>query len=119
MENQNKTGQVALSEEEMLRLINLSECAMFITAPEAELQVWYANNKFYELVQYTPEEFEEQFENHVMDLIVSEEKQNVRNLIARQSAMGGVIQLEFRVRRKDGVYLWISLSAEVIRGNGK
>ncbi len=119
MENQNKTGQVDLSEVEMLRLINLSECAMFITAPEAELQVWYANKKFYELVQYTPEEFKEQFENHVMGLIVPEEKQNVRNLIARQLAMGGVIQLECRVRRKDGGFLWISLSAEIVRESGK
>lgn len=52
---------------------------------------------------HTKEEFADQFENKLKELILPEEKQKISNLIARQSVAGGHIHLEYRIKRKDGV----------------
>ena len=100
--------------EETKQLMDLSECAMFSALQGPDITLLFGNKKLYSMIQYTPEEFSEKFQNHLMEIILPEDKQKVRMLIARQSTMGGVIHLEFRIRRKDGVAQWISLSASSI-----
>lgn len=97
---ENKYGTEGLTKEEMNRLMNLSECAMFTARKDPEISIQYANKKFYDMLQYTPEQFQEQYQGHLMDVIIPEEKQKVRNLIARQAAAGGLLNLEFRVKKE-------------------
>ena len=80
----------------------MSECAFFISKPGGEMEITYASKKFYSILQYTKEEFQEKFKNSLMAVILSEEKQKVKNLIARQFAAGGAVNIECRVKRKDG-----------------
>ena len=101
-----------LKKKEMERLINLSECAMFAAFHGSDIELKYANKKFYSIIQYSPEEFKERFQNKLMDLILPEEKQKMRALISRQSAAGGLIHLEFRIKRKNGSIYWISMIAQ-------
>lgn len=108
-----------LDNKELERLIDLSECAMFIVRQQPDFDLRYANNKFYSMLQYTPEEFEEQFGNHLMEVVVPEEKQKIRQLIARQAAAGGHLHLEFRVRRKDGVIQWAAMTARSVMVDGQ
>lgn len=101
-----------LTKTEMMQLIDMADCAMFTVEPESDITVSFANKKFYSIIQYTPEEFKKNFGNRVMELIVPEEKQRVRNLIARQTAVGGVLHLEYRILKKDKKTAWLSLTAE-------
>lgn len=100
-------------------LMDLSECAMFAAKQEPSIEVLYANKKFYSMLQYTPEEFKEQFHNYFIEVILSEEKQRVKSLIARQSAAGGLLNLEFRVVKKDGSVRWMSMIAEAVTVEGQ
>ena len=105
--------------KELKRLLNMSECALFIAKPGAEIEILYANAKFYSMLQYTSKEYHEKFGNCLMAAVLPEEKQKIRNLIARQIAAGGTLHLEFRALRKDGNVLWISLSAHTVMVDGE
>ncbi len=107
-----ETARTELTKKEMKRLIDRADCAMFTVAPGTDITVFFANKKFYKIIQYTPDEFWDLYKNRVMELVVPEEKQRIRNLIARQTAMGGVLHLEYRIRRKDGMTVWVALTAE-------
>lgn len=101
-----------LSNKEMIRLMNMSECAMFTAMQGADIELLFANKKFYSILQYTEQEFEEKFHNCLMAVIIPEEKQKIRALIARQMAVGGTMHLEFRILRKDGAMRWLSVTAK-------
>ena len=107
-----------LSKTEMMQLIDRADCAMFTVEPGTDITVLFANKKFYSIIQYTPAEFKKEFGNRTMELVIPEEKQQVRNLIARQTAFGGVLHLEYRIKRKDGMVLWVSLTAEMAKVDG-
>ena len=98
--------------EQFARLAGMSECGMMIAKMQAEPEIMYANDGFYKMFQYTPEEFQECFENRVMGPALSEEKQRMKALMARQVSMGGSIHLEFRAKRKDDSIIWISFRAK-------
>lgn len=111
-------GQKKITEdfslEETKQLMDLSDCAMFSALQGPDITLLYGNKKMYSMIQYSPEEFSEKFQNRLMDIILPEDKQKVRMLIARQSTMGGTIHLEFRIQRKDNVAQWVSLSARSV-----
>lgn len=96
------------------KLIDVSECAFFISKPGGDMEITYASRKFYSMLQYSKEEFEEKYNNSLMAVILPEEKQKVKNLIARQFAAGGTVKVECRVKRKDGTIAWLAISAKSI-----
>ena len=105
-------------QDERLLLMNSSECAMFIAKSGSEIELIYANDKFYSMLQYTKEEYIDKFGNSFMASVLTEEKQKLRTLIARQAAAGGTLKLEYRAVRKDNSVAWLSLSAKaVVRDN--
>ena len=105
-------------QDELLLLMNSSECAMFIAKSGSEIELIYANDKFYSMLQYTKEEYIDKFGNSFMASVLTEEKQKLRTLIARQAAAGGTLKLEYRAVRKDNSVAWLSLSAKaVVRDN--
>ncbi len=108
-----------LDKSELEHLMDLSECAMFIAKREPDIEVQYANKRFYSMLQYTPQEFAGEYGGRLMGIILPEEKQKMRNLIARQLAAGGMLQLEFRVRKKDGLPRWISMKAQTVEADGQ
>ena len=101
-----------MHKEQFARLASMSECGMMIAKMQAEPEIMYANDGFYKMFQYTPEEFKECFENRVMGPALPEEKQRMKALMARQVSMGGSIHLEFRAKRKDDAIIWISFTAK-------
>ncbi len=105
---------LSISQKEFMTLMNSSECAMFIAKSGSEIELLYANDKFYSMLQYTKEEYTEKFGNNVMATVLNEEKQKLRNLIARQAAAGGTLKLEYRAVKKDGSIAWLSLSAQAV-----
>lgn len=108
-----------LAKKEMERLMDLSECAMFTAKKGPDIDVQYANKKFYSMIQYTPQEFAEKCGGRLMDVIIPEEKQKVRNLIARQAVAGGLLHLEFRVQKRDSSKRWISITAQTVVTEGQ
>ncbi len=105
--------------ESLIRLMDLAECAIFTAKQEPSIEVLYANKKFYSMLQYTPEEFKEKLNNYFIDVLLSEEKQRVKSLIARQSAAGGLLHLDFRVVKKDGTVRWFAMTAEATKVDGQ
>ena len=41
------------------KLIDVSECAFFISKSGGDMEITYASRKFYSMLQYSKEEFEE------------------------------------------------------------
>jgi len=103
----------------LMGLMDLADCAMFVAKQEPSIEVLYANKKFYSMLQYTPEEFESQLNNLFIEVVLPEEKQRVKSLIARQSVAGGQLQLEFRVVKQDGLVRWFSMKAEAVTINNE
>ncbi len=103
--------KLEMSQERLEHLINMSECGMMILKLQAEPEILYANDYFYRNLQYTRKEYEEKYGNAAMAAVVPEEKQKIKALIARQSAAGGTLQLEYRAFRRDGSLVWLSLAA--------
>ena len=108
-----------ISQDEFMTLINSSECAMFIAKSGSEMELVYANDKFYSILQYTKEEYTEKYGKAAMATVLNEEKQKLRNLIARQAAAGGILKLEYRAVRKNHSIAWISLSAKAVVKNNQ
>lgn len=111
--NQNKMGSNGLdmSREDFKELINRSECGMLIVKLQAEPEILYANDYFYQMLQYTRAEYMEEFGNQAMGTVLPEERQKLKALIARQSAVAGTIHLEYRAARRDQSIIWISFTA--------
>ena len=92
MENNTKSttdSGFEMHKEQFARLAGMSECGMMIAKMQAEPEIMYANDGFYKMFQYTPEEFRKCFENRVMGPALPEEKQRMKALMARQVSMGG------------------------------
>lgn len=101
----------------LMELMDLADCAMFVAKQEPSIEVLYANKKLYSMLQYTPEEFKSQLNNLFVEVVLPEEKQRVKSLIARQSVAGGQLRLEFRVVKQDGLVRWLSMKAEAVTIN--
>lgn len=108
-----------MNKEELQQVLEMTECGIFTTKQDTEMELLYANSRFYEILHCTPEEFEEQYNNRLFEAVLPEDKQKVRNLIARQRVAGGKLQLEFRTKHKSGLVTWISLSANSIVEDGE
>ena len=96
------------------KLIDVSGKCFSFSKPGEKYGITYASRKFYSMLQYSKEEFEEKYNNSLMTVILPEEKQKVKNLIARQFADGGTVKVECRVKRKDGTIAWLAISAKSI-----
>lgn len=106
------TKGLEMQTEYFERLTKMSDCGMVVARMQAEPEIIYANDYFYQILQYDKKEFAEKFDNMIMGPVLEEEKQKVKALMARQAAMGGDIHLEFRVTRKDGAVIWTSFTAK-------
>ena len=97
IETAKTTEQMGLDEQDLRRLLNMSECAMFVAKPGSQIELMYANERFYSLMQCTREEFSEIYHGSVMEMILPEDRQKIRNLIASFSAFG-------RYERAEGLF---------------
>lgn len=59
------------------------------------------------LCGYTPREISEQFDNHMFDLILPEDRINVHRQLASQLSFGNVVDLEYRLQHKSGQPVWV------------
>lgn len=108
-----------ISVDELKNLVDMSECALFIVKPGAELELSYANRRFYTILKCEPDYFYSKYNNRLMSVVLPEEKQKIRALIARQSSAGGMLQLEFRINRADDIVAWISMTARIVMVDGQ
>lgn len=109
----------AITTKDLIKLSDCSECAMFIAQVGTQMEVLYANQTFYDWIQYSEEEFAQEWNSSIMSLVLPEDKQKVRNLIARQTAFGGKLQLELRVQKKDHSVLWLAVTETPAMQNGR
>ena len=108
-----------IDDEDLKLLLQKAEYALVILDAGAELEIMYANDMFYQMLQYTAEEYQEKYGNSLMATVSNEEKQKLRNLIARQAAAGGKLRLEYRAIKKDGSVAWIFFAANMHIKDGK
>ena len=108
-----------IDDEDLKLLLQKAEYALVILDAGAELEIMYANDMFYQMLQYTAGEYQEKYGNSLMATVSNEEKQKLRNLIARQAAAGGKLRLEYRAIKKDGSVAWIFFAANVHIKDGK
>lgn len=108
-----------ISRDELEQLSNMAQCGMFIATATGGMELIYGNPRLYSMIQYTPEELKEKYSNRLFDLVDENEKQKLKNIVARQLAFGGVLQLEVRIAKGDGTNAWIAMSARSAFEEGK
>lgn len=59
------------------------------------------------LLGYTEQELQIQFQNRLMNLVVPEDRQMIRQQMAKQLAQGRTVELEHRLLCKNGQVLWV------------
>lgn len=59
------------------------------------------------LAGYTAEEIRDQFSNRLLELVHPEDREMVRREFTRQLRSGTKVQLEYRIRQKDGEIHWV------------
>ena len=105
-----------MTKEELRDILNLAECGILLMNISTEPEILYANDCFYRYLQYTPEEFRDKMGRQLMAVVVPQERQKLKSVLARQRSMGGRIRLEIPVIRKDGSRCFLGLSARCTDG---
>lgn len=108
-----------MEKKELQQLLDMVECGVFTTHQDTDMELIYANARFFEMIQYTPEEFAEKYGSRLLDAVLPEDKQKIRSLIARQRVAGGKLQLEFRIKKGNGLVAWLSFAASRARDDGQ
>ena len=99
------TEQMGLDEQDLRRLLNMSECAMFVAKPGSQIELMYANERFYSLMQCTREEFSEIYHGSVMEMILPEDSVRTPCAAQRWSSDLGVCFSAFgRYERAEGLF---------------
>ena len=68
------------------------------------------------LAGYTPQELKECFDNHLMGLVIPEDRESMRQAFRTQLAKGSTVETEYRVRHKSGKVIWVLDKAHVSIG---
>ena len=76
-----------------------------------------ADSSLFSLIGYTQEEFQERFQNQLIQVIYQEEREHILDEIMRQVKKDGVFMYENRLVCKDGTLKWIWISAQYIKRN--
>lgn len=75
------------------------------------------NDGFISLFGYSREDIEERFHNSYANMILPEDREQVRKQFEKQYQEGNSIELEYRVRTKSGEILWVLDKCQVILGD--
>jgi PAS domain S-box-containing protein len=111
--DERKRAEEALREgERELRQLVDSVPGMIAVA-NAQGQSEYLNKRAIDYLDTTPEEFSDR----PMATVYSEDQELLRNEWLRCNALGQPIDLVHRVRRFDGVYRWVHVRGEPLRGD--
>lgn len=80
----------------------------------SDFKVLYANNGFYDLGGYSRIEFEEEFNNICIDLILQKDLKNINQQIQEAVKIRSVLSIEFRIQHKSGDIHWCYLNGSFI-----
>lgn len=83
---------------------------------DQELIIDYANDSFYAMTGYTPEEMRAQFHNRYNRIIASADWEKLKAILDGIHTTGQVIKSEYRISRKDGQPYWNSIQAVLFKG---
>lgn len=82
---------------------------------DAELVIDYANDSFYAMTGYSPDEVREKFHNRYNRIVLSEDWDLLKEKLGDLKMTGQVLKAEYRIIRKDRSTLWNSIQAVLFR----
>lgn len=106
------------AQEEVLHLYNNIPGAVFRCRYDDDFTVFEANDSLFEFLGYTREEFAA-LGNRMSAMIHPDDLPAVKASIEEQLRRGDTVQLEDRVRCKDGSIKWVSIKAQLFREKGE
>lgn len=81
---------------------------------DKDLTIMYASDGFYNLVGYSREEITELFNNRFWEMIHEEDRNETIQNWTEQMEFGSTVVLEYRVKRRDGTYIWLLENGQMI-----
>lgn len=84
-----------------------------------ELMLDYANDSFYIMTGYTPEEVKVKWQNRHNRMILHEDWEQLKSAIEVAVNMGTLLKMEYRIRKKDGSLSWLSMQAVTFKENSR
>lgn len=79
----------------------------------------YANDSFYDLLDYSSQEVKECYHNHYDSLIKPEDWHALKEQIESSVQIGEILNAEYQIMKKSGALCWHSMRAVVFRENGR
>lgn len=107
------TEEMKSQEDQISLLANKAECGLVKLAYNSEMTILYANDYFYRLHGYTPEEYTEQFGTNALARIHPDDAQRFKASVARQLSMGTALRFEYRIIKKDGSICWLLIKGQM------
>ncbi len=86
--------------------------ALFTLDSEGDIKIIKANNEFYSLVGYTPEELEEIFGNKFKNLLHPSEVDSFFDNAVQHERSDGAFTINARLLHSSGQYIWTQLSGK-------
>lgn len=80
---------------------------------EERPRILIVNREAYRLLGYREEQFYQETDGTLYSIVCREEFEEIQQLLAELLRYGGTKQAEMRVRRRDGVFLWVNLVMNV------
>ena len=107
-----KRAEIALRESEERHRFLAEHSMDMLTRRGPDGTILYASPVSFRLLGYTPEDL---VGHSVFEYVHPEDLETVRGMTARLLGSGGVETVSYRVRRRDGHYIWFETTSQAVR----
>jgi diguanylate cyclase (GGDEF)-like protein/PAS domain S-box-containing protein len=111
-EAKNYTEQLATTNDDLKQIMDVIPGGVARLAVNDNFEIHMANASFYQLCGYTPDEFRIQHNGGMLKIIDNRDREKLFRIIASANVDGDPIITEFRIIRKDGKTMWLSMHAQ-------
>jgi len=111
-EAKNFNEQLTTTNDDLKQIMDVIPGGVARLAVDNDFEIHMANGSFYSLCGYTSDEFRIQHNGGMLRIIDNRDKEKLLRIIASANVDGDPIITEFRIVKKDGKAMWLSMHAQ-------
>lgn len=103
-------------EDDLRNLSDKLPCGIHQCIYDNHLTIVSANSGFLDLLGYSKDELLKTFKNHFIEMIYENDRNMVMEALGSQLNSGDIVEIFYRVRRKDGELVWVWDRGRAVEG---